>query len=153
MRLICSYYPKAGVSQTGLDCHTNRRNQHTQMRHLTITLIETTFILYLRAFQGLFHPRTEKYVRRSNIVSKKRSNTKNFVMELSKISRKGTKKTHTHLRRKQAHVAPPPTSANLDSHRFVYHKCRTPHMKCLGWCSEPHSQEYGATAQHFTTYI
>ena len=96
MRLICSYYPKAGVSQTGLDCHTNIRNKHTQMRHLTITLIETTFILYLRAFQGLFHPRTEKYVRRSNIVSKKRSNTKNFVMELSKISLKGTKKkTHT----------------------------------------------------------
>ena len=107
MRLIRSYYPKAGVSQTGLDCHTNIRNKHRQMLHLTITLIETTFLLYLRAFQGLFHPRTEKYVRRSNIVSKKRSNTKNFVMELSKISRKGTKKTHTHLRRKQAHVAPP----------------------------------------------
>ena len=70
MRLICSYYPKAGVSQTGLDCHTNRRNQHTQMRHLTITLIETTFILYLRAFQGLFHPRTEKYVRSSNMFPK-----------------------------------------------------------------------------------
>ena len=106
MRLIRSYYPKAGVSQTGVDCHTNIRNKHRQMLHLTITLIETTFLLYLRAFQCSFHPRTEKYVRRSNIVSKKRSNTKNFVMKLSKISRKGTKK-NTHLRRKQAHVAPP----------------------------------------------
>ena len=46
------------------------------------------------------------YVRSSNIVPKKQSNTKNFVMELSKISRKGTKK-NTYLRRKQPHVAPP----------------------------------------------
>ena len=116
VRLIRCYYPKAGVSQTGLDCRTNIKNKHTQMLHLIITLIETTFLLYLRAFQGLFHPRTEKYVRSSNMFPKNRVTQRISSYNCRKYRERAPKKTHTYGENRP--MSPPPPSANLDSHRF-----------------------------------
>ena len=54
------------------------------MNRLPFETLKPPFPLYLRAFEALFHPRTEKNVISLNLVPSKRKATKKFSMNLSK---------------------------------------------------------------------